>query len=79
MSRARMAVSMAAYSLAASCFLFASPSVAQTIPVYDCTAGGPGAIECSISDANSPFHCHVTCTNGKYACCSLNELECSCK
>jgi hypothetical protein len=79
MSRARMAVSMAAYSLAASCFLFASPSAAQTIPVYDCTAGGPGAIECSITNGDGTFHCHVTCAPSKFACCSLDDYECSCK
>lgn len=56
--------------------LFNAPS-SQTM---NCTSGGVGANECSISSgtALSTVSCSVSCKDGYYACCDDNIGKCKC-
>lgn len=59
----------------------------------DCSSGGPGATTCTVSYAaggggggvngNGEVSCSVACTDGYYACCSIDWMfpfvHCNCK
>lgn len=64
-------LSMAAIAVAA----FTPPPASARVTDDGCTAGGPGASQCSFQ--GGPISCSVTCRDGWYACCGLTG--CSCK